>query len=107
MVKRSKDDTISIEMITRDLQRILYNEAKAAGKGIKNDYKKVFDFFDIDHSGIIVIDEFREALLGLHIIDELSLHLVPQLMNVNYSFFYFYYILFRLLLTFAIIYVGI
>lgn len=83
MDKRSKDDCISIEMITRDLQRIIHDEAKAAGKGIKNDYKKVFDFFDIDKSGIIVIDEFREALIGLHIIDEVSYHLVPQLMKVS------------------------
>jgi len=89
-------DQVALEMLSQDLRRMIVEEAINAAfsnpsskyKGDlhlarKNpDYEAVFTLFDEDHSGSISLEEFRDLLMRLQLVDALPKEQLPALLSL-------------------------
>lgn len=75
-------EEMTIEMVCRELQRMILDEALAATKGKKPDYTAAFQLFDSDGQGTISVDEFRTMLSRLQLIDLLPETQIPVLLKM-------------------------
>ena len=68
-------ESTSVDMLCRDLQRMIVEEAQAAGfrskSGRKMDYQAAFALFDDDDTGTITADEFQNMMVRLQLVDML------------------------------------
>ena len=68
-------ESTTVDMLCRDLQRMIIEEAKAAGTKSKNghklDYQAAFALFDDDGSGTITSEEFQRMMIRLQLADSL------------------------------------
>lgn len=66
-------ESTSVDMLCRDLQRMIIEEAQAAGSrsksGRKMDYQAAFALFDDDGNGTITAEEFQNMLVRLQLVD--------------------------------------
>jgi Ca2+-binding EF-hand superfamily protein len=71
----SDEESTSVDMLCRDLQRMIVEEAQAAGSrtktGRKMDYQAAFALFDDDGTGTITSDEFQHMMVRLQLVDML------------------------------------
>jgi hypothetical protein len=78
-------DKATIDMICRELQRMLFEEAKAAAaksrSGKSVDYAAIFSLFDEDGSGSITPDELQHVLTRLQLVDNASEKQVAELLS--------------------------
>ncbi len=69
-------DKASVEMVCRELQRMIFEEAKAAAIKSKSgravDYAAIFSLFDEDGSGSITPDELQHLLTRLQLVDNVA-----------------------------------
>jgi Ca2+-binding EF-hand superfamily protein len=69
----SDSESTSVDMLCRDLQRMIIEEAQAAGikskNGKKLDYQAAFALFDDDGTGTITADEFQHMMVRLQLVD--------------------------------------
>jgi hypothetical protein len=63
----------SLDVVCKELQRLIRDEAMSAGKWQRADYKAAFALFDTDGSGAVSVEEFRLMLVRLQLMD-----LVPE-----------------------------
>lgn len=70
----------SLDVICKELQRMIRDEAFTAGKGQKVDYQAAFQLFDTDNSGSVTLEEFRLMLVRLQLIDLVPENELPTLM---------------------------
>lgn len=73
-------ESVSLDLVTRDLKRQIYFEARSHTKSKKADYRAIFDLFDENHNGTLSTDELRTMLKRLQLINALPDHQVPQLL---------------------------
>jgi len=67
-------ESTSVDMLCRDLQRMIIEEAQFAGSRVKNgkkrlDYQAAFALFDDDGTGTISVDEFQHMMVRLQLVD--------------------------------------
>ena len=76
-------EEITLDMLCRDLQRMIIEEARAspATKGKELDYHAPFSLFDEDGSGHITPKEFQGMLVRLQLIDLLPDGKLPAIMT--------------------------
>lgn len=72
--------TVTLDIISRDLQRMIKQEANIANKGKGYNYKSVFNLFDLDGEGSISAKEFKEMLVRLKLVNDLPESQLPLLM---------------------------
>ena len=71
----------SLEAVKSELQQKIREDATTKdGNGHHKDYAAVFQLFDVDKKGAISIEDFRSALLRLHLVDHLSAEDLPALL---------------------------
>jgi hypothetical protein len=73
-------ERLSVEQVSRELQRQIYVEALNCGKGKKPDFKAVFEIFDENKSGDISLAEFKIQLKRLQLVSKLAEHQLPTLL---------------------------
>lgn len=88
------DEKSSLELLCKDLQRLIYEEAKLSAKGNSSqpkggkknakssrpDYHAAFQLFDEDGKGTISTEEFRSMLTRLQLIDNVSEYMLTLLL---------------------------
>jgi hypothetical protein len=70
-------EVISLESFSRELHRMIDEEASRMADGKKKDYVAAFNLFDLDSNGFISNDEFRKALFRLKLSDGLPESQIP------------------------------
>lgn len=75
-------ERLSVEQVSRELQRQIYIEALNCGKGKKPDFRAVFDMFDENKNGEISLAEFKEQLKRLQLVTKLAEHQLPTLLGM-------------------------
>jgi Ca2+-binding EF-hand superfamily protein len=86
------DEKTALEFLSKDLLRMIHEEAKAAAKNTgkledkktfssssRPDYYAAFQLFDEDGQGSITVEEFRKMLVRLQLIENVSDRLMSQL----------------------------
>ena len=71
---------VPLDVICKELQRLIRDEAWAAGKSQRLDYEAAFRLFDSDGSGSITLEEFRLMLVRLQLIDLVPDNQLPALL---------------------------
>jgi Ca2+-binding EF-hand superfamily protein len=75
-------ERLSVEQVSRELQRQIYVEALNCGKGKKPDFHAVFDIFDENKNGEISLAEFKVQLRRLQLVNKLAEHQLPTLLGM-------------------------
>ena len=70
-------ERLSVEQVSRELQRQIFVEALNCGKGKKPDFHAVFDIFDENKNGEISLSEFKQMLKRLQLVNKLAEHQLP------------------------------
>ena len=69
-----------LDVVCKELQRLIRDEARTAGKGQRLDYQAAFRLWDTDGNGSITAEEFRLMLVRLQLIDLVPDHQMPALL---------------------------
>jgi len=80
-VKATGGEVVTLDVLCRDLRRMIREEAKVAGSGRTYDFVTVFSVFDEDGGGTISLSEFKAMLKRLQLIDKLPEKQVPALLE--------------------------
>lgn len=75
-------ERLSVEQVSRELQRQIYIEALNCGKGKKPDFRAVFDLFDENKNGEVSLAEFKVQLKRLQLVNKLAEHQLPTLLGM-------------------------
>ena len=65
-------ESVPLDKICRDIQNMMLEEAKKSSQGKSLNYQAVFNLFDTNHSKVIEVDEFKQMLVRLQLVDGLD-----------------------------------
>lgn len=77
----ANEGLVTLEMVCKDLQRMIRDEAKLHGKGGRPDYTATFRLFDVDENDHISTIEFKNMLIRLRLADSLPDAQMPKLIE--------------------------
>ncbi len=73
-------EKVSLEIVSRELKRQIFFEARSHSRNRKPDYQSIFDLFDENHNGSLSLAEFKGMLKKLQLVNALPDHQMPQLL---------------------------
>lgn len=79
--EKNVDEVMTVEMVKRDLQRMLILEASSGEAGTKvKDYSLPFALFDIEGEGSVTLPELKRVLIKLQVVELLPEEKLPALL---------------------------